>query len=126
MTTVRRMTEYVPLTREEFRKRFFERFYDPAFDEVQAELEKIFERAWDGYIQYRKSPRTQAAGPEFSDPAFKLPVEWLEARTRVRAAEAKQKSPARPSRIRGVSGARRSAHPSPGAADQTRRPAPPA
>jgi hypothetical protein len=45
MTTVRRMTEYVALTREEFRRRFFERFYDPAFDDVQAELEKVFERA---------------------------------------------------------------------------------
>lgn len=44
MTTVRKLTQYVPLTREEFRSRFYERFYDPAFDEVQAELEKICER----------------------------------------------------------------------------------
>ena len=81
MTTVRRLTQYVPLTREEFRRRFFERFYDPAFDEVKAELEKVCERAWDGYIKYRKSPRTQVAGPDFSDPAFRLPVEWLETRS---------------------------------------------
>ena len=27
MTTVRRLTQYVPLTREEFRRRFFERFF---------------------------------------------------------------------------------------------------
>ena len=46
-------------------------------DAVQGELEKVFEIAWDGYIQYRKSPRSQAAGSEFSDPSFKLPVEWL-------------------------------------------------
>jgi hypothetical protein len=69
MTTVRKLTQYVPLTREEFRSRFFERFYDPAFGDVQAELEKICERAWDGYMKYRKSPRTQPAGAEFSDPA---------------------------------------------------------
>ena len=58
---VRKLTQYVPLTREEFRSRFFERFYDPAFDDVRAELDKICERAWDGYIKYRKSPRTQPA-----------------------------------------------------------------
>ena len=121
MTTVRRMTEYVPLTREEFRKRFFERFYDPAFEEVRAELEKVFERAWDGYIQYRKSPRTQAAGAEFSDPAFKLPVEWLETRKKIREAEARQKSSASPSRILVVSGATRSEHTCPGEVSKTRR-----
>ena len=94
MTTVRKLTQYVPLTREEFRRRFFERFYDPAFDAVQAELEKVFEIAWDGYIKYRKSPRTQAAGPEFSDPAFKLPVEWLETRKAIHDAERAHKDPA--------------------------------
>ena len=69
MTTVRRLTQYVPLTHAEFRRRFFERFYDPVFDEVKDELEKVCERAWDGYIRYRKSPRKQAAGPEF----FRIP-----------------------------------------------------
>jgi hypothetical protein len=34
--TVRKLTQYVPLTREEFRSRFFEKFYDPGFDDVQA------------------------------------------------------------------------------------------
>jgi len=74
MTAVRKMTQYVPLTREEFRRRFFERFHDPAFDEVKAELEKVFERAWDGYIKYRKSPRAQPAGAGFSNPA--RPASW--------------------------------------------------
>ena len=121
MTTVRKLTQYVPLTREEFRRRFFERFYDPAFDEVKAELEKVFERAWDGYIQYRKSPRKQAAGPGFSDPAFKLPVEWLQTRKAVHQAERKQKDSASPSRILIVSGSTRSEHTCPGEASKTRR-----
>jgi hypothetical protein len=59
----RKPRQYVPLTRDEFRRRFYERFYDPAFDDVKPELERIFERAWDGYINYRKSPRTRPAGP---------------------------------------------------------------
>jgi hypothetical protein len=32
-----------------------QRFYDPAFDNVRAELERVFEHAWDGYSVYRKS-----------------------------------------------------------------------
>ena len=121
MTTVRRLTQYVPLTRAEFRRRFFERFYDPAFDAVQAELEKVFEIAWDGYIKYRKSPRTQAAGPEFSDPAFELPVEWLETRKNIKEAERRQRNPSSPSRVLIVSGATRSEHTCPGEVSKTRR-----
>ena len=121
MTTVRKLTQYVPLTREEFRRRFFERFYDPAFDEVKGELEKVFEHAWDGYIKYRKSPRTQAAGPEFSDPAFQLPVEWLQTRKAIHEAELKQRNAASPSRVLIVSGSTRSEHTCPGEVSKTRR-----
>jgi multimeric flavodoxin WrbA len=121
MTTVRRMTKYVPLTRDEFRRRFFERFDDPAFDDVRAELEKVCERAWDGYIKYRKSPRTQAAGAEFSDPAFKLPIEWLKTRSEIREAERRYGDPSSPSRILVVSGATRSEHTCPGEVSKTRR-----
>ena len=121
MTSVRRLTQYVPLTRAEFRRRFFERFYDPAFDEVKSELEKVCELAWDGYIKYRKSPRTQAAGPEFSDPAFELPVEWLETRNAIRAAQQRQGDPASASRILIVSGSTRSEHSCPGEVSKTRR-----
>src|SRR3954453_7563187 len=105
---VRKLRKYVPLTREQFRARFYERFYDPAFDEVKPELEKVFERAWDGYIQYRKSPRTRAAGPGFADPSFLLPVEWLDARSTIHEAEKRQKDAKSPSRILIVSGATRS------------------
>ena len=121
MTTVRRLTQYVPLTRAEFRKRFFERFYDPAFDAVKSELEKVFDIAWDGYIKYRKSPRTQAAGPEFSQSDFQLPVEWLQTRKTISDAEQRQKNPASRSRILIVSGATRSEHTCPGEVSKTRR-----
>ena len=121
MTTVRKLTQYVPLTREQFRERFFERFYDPAFDQVHAELEKVCEVAWDGYIRYRKSPRTQAAGAEFSDPTFQLPVEWLHTRNMIQQAERRQKDPASKSRILIVSGSTRSEHTCPGEVSKTRR-----
>ena len=121
LPSVRRQDQYVALTKEQFRERFFARFYDPAFDEVRSELEKVFEKAWDGYISYRKSPRQQPAGPGFADPAQKLPVEWLQTRARIEAAEKRQKDPASPSRILIVNGSTRSEHSCPGEISKTRR-----
>ena len=119
--TVRKQDEYVPLTREQFRERFFARFYDPAFDAVRTELEKVFERAWDGYIVYRKSPRREPAGEEFAEPGYELPVEWLAARASIRAAEARQKDPRSPSRILVVNCSTRSEHTCPGEISKSRR-----
>jgi multimeric flavodoxin WrbA len=118
---VRKLSKYVPLTREQFRQRFLERFYDPAFDAVRDELDRVCDIAWDGYIQYRKSPRTRPAGAGCADPQFALPVEWLAARDAVHAAERTQKDAASPSRILVVSGATRSEHTCPGEVSKTRR-----
>jgi multimeric flavodoxin WrbA len=87
------------LTREEFERRWRERFYDPAFDAVAGELDRAVEVAWGAYDAYRKNPRTSKAGPEFANPDFDLPIEWLEARQRVREAEARQRSADSPSRV---------------------------
>lgn len=118
---VRREKEWVPLTKEQFRERFFARFYDPAFDKVKPELEKVFEVAWDGYAAYRKSPLCAPAGPGFSDPAQELPVEWLETRRQIQAAAQRQQDPASPSRILIVNGSTRSEHTCPGEISKTRR-----
>ena len=118
---VRRQTEWVPLTKEQYRERFYARFYDPAFDGVKAELEKVFETAWDGYIVYRKSPRKQPAGTGYADPKFELPIEWVEARAAIDAAEEHQKDAASPTRILIVTGSTRSEHTCPGEISKTRR-----
>ena len=118
---VRRQAEYVSLTKEQFRERFFGRFYDPAFDAVRSELEKVFEKAWDGYIAYRKSPRQKPAGAGYADPTFQLSIEWLEARAKIDAAEKRQKDPRSPSRILIVNGSTRSEHSCPGEISKTRR-----
>jgi multimeric flavodoxin WrbA len=119
--SVRKQDEYVPLTREQFRDRFYARFYDPVFDGVRAELEKILEKAWDGYIRYRKSPRTKAAGTGFADPGITLAAEWLETRARIQAAEKRQKDAKSPARILIVNGSTRSEHSCPGEISKTRR-----
>jgi multimeric flavodoxin WrbA len=118
---VRKQDKYVPLTREQFRERFYARYYDPAFDTVRPELEKVLEVAWDGYIKYRKSPRSRPAGTGFAKPERTLPVEWLEARAALQAAEKRQKDPKSRSRILIVSGSTRSEHSCPGEISKTLR-----
>ncbi len=119
--SVRKQNEYAPLTREQFRQRFFARFYDPAFEDVRQELEKVFEKAWDGYIRYRKSPRTRPSGTGFAEPSFALAAEWLETRAQIQAAEKRQKDAKSPSRILIVNGSTRSEHTCPGEISKTRR-----
>ena len=118
---VRKQDPYVPLTREQFRERFYARFYDPAFDTVRPELEKVLEVAWDGYIAYRKSPRRKPAGAGFAEPGYELPLEWLETRAAIQAAERRQKDPASRSRILVVNASTRSEHTCPGEISKTRR-----
>jgi multimeric flavodoxin WrbA len=97
--TVRKGQGSTKLTKEEFRRRFRERFYDPAFDAVSAEIDRIADVAWTTYDEYRKSPRKQPAGGEFAEPEYKLAVEWLETRARIKEAEARQRTPGGSSRI---------------------------
>jgi hypothetical protein len=77
---VRKGMPSVELSREEFEKRYRSRFADPAFRPLQRELDAIVAAAWDGYINYRKSPDTRTAGPGFADPDYELSVDWLAAR----------------------------------------------
>src|SRR5688572_7493200 len=97
----------VALSKAEFRARFGERFHDPAFAAVRSQLDDVAAVAWEGYHEYRKSPRTRKAGAGFQDPSFELPVEWLETRRRLKRAERRQKAPATRSRILIVCGASR-------------------
>jgi hypothetical protein len=97
----------VKLTREEFRRRLGERFYDPAFDAVRPEIDRILDVAWDGYDEYRKSPRKQRAGDGFAEPGFELPVEWLQARAAILAAAERQRDATLPSRFLLICGAAR-------------------
>src|SRR5687768_16106119 len=77
----------VKLSREEFYRRLRERFADPAFDAVESEIEQVIAVAWESYDEYRKSPRTRRAGPEFANPDYELSVDWLDTRARIQEAE---------------------------------------
>lgn len=69
---VRKLSQYVPLTKQQFRDRFFERFYDPAFDALKAELDKVCAVAWNGYIEYRKLDADRALFIEVDNAAKSL------------------------------------------------------
>lgn len=118
---VRTLEPFEPLTKDEFRRRFMQRFYDPVFDDVQPELERVFERAWDGYHVYRKSPRTQPAGEGFADPSMAVAEEWLEARRQIQAAEVRHSARSLPARVLLVNASTRSEHTCPGEISKTRR-----
>ena len=111
----------VKLSREEFERRLRERFYDPAFDAVQAHIDEIVAVAWNTYDKYHRSPRTRKAGPGFADPAFELPIEWLEAREQIQHAQRVYEDPSAPARILLVCGAARHDQTCPGEMSKTFR-----
>jgi multimeric flavodoxin WrbA len=109
------------LTREEFERRLGERFFDPAFDAVRGELANIMDVAWNGYHEYRKSPRTRKAGAGFADPDFDLPMDWHRTREAIDEAQRRHESPEAPRRVLLVSAAARSNHTCPGESPKTYR-----
>ncbi|HEX3867506.1 MAG TPA: NAD(P)H-dependent oxidoreductase [Gemmatimonadaceae bacterium] len=84
---VRKGQTDVTLDQTTFNKRFDGRFYDPLFDEFNDDIDRLRDIAWNAYHENHKSPRTRPAGSEFADPSHPLPVEWLEARDRIRDAQ---------------------------------------
>ena len=120
-SAVRKQNKYVPLTKKAFRARFDQQFFDPAYDQARAELDKVFEIAWDGYIQSRKAPRTKPAGPKYADPTYQLSVEWSQAKHAVEAAARRHRDASLPSRILIINGSTRSEHTCPGEISKTQR-----
>jgi multimeric flavodoxin WrbA len=111
----------VKLSRAEFERRLRERFYDPAFEAASGQVDDIVQIAWTAYDEYHKSPRKRKAGPGFADPDLELPVEWLEARERIQAAQREHDDPEGRSRILLVCGAARHDQTCPGEMSKTFR-----
>lgn len=102
------------LDRDAFRARILARAYDPMFEKAGPELDRVIDVAYEAYHEYRKSPRTQPAGPEFAISKFELPIEWLSTRRKVQEAERRQKDPNSPSRILVINGSARTDQTCPG------------
>ena len=94
----------VKLSREEFERRLRERFYD------RSSTRRRWRSATSSMRRGRPTtsitmPRVREAGPGFANPAFTLPVEWLDARDRIHSAERQHRDPAGRSRVLLVAGA---------------------
>lgn len=121
MTRVRRGQIAGPMSREQFRERYFEAFRDPAYQAEWQSIVRIEAIAWDGYVNNRKSPLARKAGAGYADPEYELSDEWRAARTAVEAAAQRQKDPATPSRVLVISGADRNDGTCPGEMSKTFR-----
>jgi multimeric flavodoxin WrbA len=109
------------IDKAEFAKRFRSRFYDPMFEGATKEIEQLIDIAWDGYKNYRKSPRKRRAGRGFADPEFELPVEWLAAREKIRQAEKQHRDTKAKARILLINGSSRTDQSCPGEMSKTFR-----
>jgi multimeric flavodoxin WrbA len=121
MSSVRKGQAPPKLSREAFQARFRSFFQDPAYDSAPEALGRVEEIAWDAYVNSRKAPRTQKAGPEFADPDYDLSIEWLATRARLQQAEQRQKDPSTRSRVLVVIGSARNDGTCPGEISKTFR-----
>ena len=118
---VRKGQGSVQLSREEFARRYGQQFCDPAFDAVRGEIDRLIDVAWPAYDEYRKSPRTNAAGAGYADPTYALPDEWRAASEAVRAAQHRHEQRDGPPRVLLICGASRSDQTCPGEMSKTFR-----
>jgi multimeric flavodoxin WrbA len=121
MTDVRKGQAPAPLDREQFGERFRQLFFDPAFDRERDALVRIEEIAFRNYAAGNKAPRTRKAGPGHADPEYELSVEWIAARERIDAAQARWRDPATPTRALVICGSPRNDGTCPGEMSKTFR-----
>jgi hypothetical protein len=109
------------LSRDEFARRMRDRLADPAFDELYKEIGALIDAAWDGYSHSRKSPRTQKAGLEYSDPDYDLAVDWIRARDAIKDAQRRHDDISQQKRVLLINGSSRSDQTCPGEMSKTYR-----
>jgi multimeric flavodoxin WrbA len=111
---VRRGQASPKLSRDEFRTRYLAGFADPAFDAEREAIARLEALAYDAYMDGRKAPSTQKAGPGFEDPSYDISTDWLAARARLASAKARHADAAMPARVLVVCGSDRNEGTCPG------------
>ncbi len=109
------------MDRKSFGDRFRASFGHPRFLEIAEAMAQVEETAWQAYIAHDKPAATEKAGEGYADPEYQLSVEWKETRSRLLAAEQRQKDPASPSRVLLICGAARNDGSCPGEISKTFR-----
>ena len=121
MTTIRTGQAPPPLTRAQFHEKFRVRFYDPAYATESDAIARLEDIAWLAHQDGRKAPVTEPAGQGFADPEYKVSVQWLDTRKRLRLAQQRWSEPATPSRVLLVCGSARNDGTCPGEISKTWR-----
>jgi hypothetical protein len=96
-------------------------YQDPAFADELAAIGRLEQIAWAAYKGSRKSPVTRKAGRGFADPEYALSVDWLDARDRLRKAQAAWSRKETRSRVLLVNGSPRNDGTCPGENSKTHR-----
>ncbi|MDM0026220.1 flavodoxin family protein [Variovorax saccharolyticus] len=109
------------LQRAAFHERFMQSFFDPAFAPESEALGRLEDIAWKAYKEGRKAPLTRRAGKGFADPEYPISVDWLEARSRLRKAQAAWGRASTRSRVLLVNGSPRNDGTCPGEISKTHR-----
>lgn len=109
------------ISEQQFRERLRERFYDPEFEQVSGDIDKLVDIAWHAYRDYRKSPRTRAAGAGFADPSMQLSEQWLKTREMIAAAQREHDDPRGKSHVLLICGSARNDQTCPGEMSKTYR-----
>ncbi len=72
-----------PLERDKFSERFLGTYTDPAFRAEDEAISRLEEIAWQAYLEGRKAPFTQKAGPGYANPDYDLSTEWIATKKRI-------------------------------------------
>jgi len=107
LTQIRKGQTSGRLDRAEFSVRFRATFIDPSFRSEDESIARLEEIAWQAYIDGRKAPFTQQAGPGYIDPDYKLSVEWMTTKQRIEEAQRLWSEPSTPSMVLLICGSAR-------------------
>ena len=87
MITIRKGQAPAPLGRAKFSERFLAVYTDPAFRAEDQAISRLEEIAWQAYMEGRKAPFTQKAGPGYANPDYDLSTEWIATKKRINDAQ---------------------------------------
>ena len=121
MTKIRTGQAPASLTRAQFHERFQVRFYDPAFESEREAIARLEAIAWTALQDGRKAPITRPAGRGFADPSYEVSVQWLDTRSRLKAAQKRWSDRSSPSRVLLICGSARNDGTCPGEVSKTWR-----
>ncbi len=121
MTTIRTGQAPAPLERAKFSERFLGTYIDPAFRAEDQAISRLEEIAWQAYMEGRKAPLTQKAGPGYANPDYDLSTEWVATKKRIDDAQLTWADPSGKSKVLLICGSARNDGTCPGEISKTFR-----